>query len=462
MRTKLFFAFLLVILLVMTSSLIFEWLIMKDFDGYIKGVQEDHRYWVMASVEGSYEGGRWDTKALSEAVHWGMMLGLDLRVEDKDGRELMNSMAVMNSLSPAMKHRMETLIHTHSADSTFEKYPLYSRDKRIGELSLRVLSRGGPVREREAAFKQRGKNFLIIFFLIAGTGAVVMAVFLSLYLSKPLKRLRTAAEKLAEGDFSVRLEGKEAGGREGLLSGSYKDEIKSLSAGFNYMAEALQKAEDLRKHLMSNIAHEFRTPLAVMKAHAEAMIDGVIEDKPAGLENIKNEVEKLTRLVEGIEDLTKAEAGFFNEGEYGVINLREFLKGIEHSMGPVFHEKGLSFCVIDRGDVEVPADAEKLERIINNLVSNSLKYTDKGSLRIDYGAENRGFFIEVRDTGRGIPEDELPKIFTRFYRGRDASDTGAGIGLAIVKELVDIMKGRIGVHSMAGEGTAFRVWLPVK
>jgi two-component system sensor histidine kinase BaeS len=450
MRTKLFFAFLVVIVIALISNLIFERLIMNDFDEYIKGTREDHLYWVLGSIEGSYQDGAWNMNSLSEAVHWSMMLGFDIRVEDREDREIINSRMVAEALPPAMKRRMESIVHSHSAEGEYEKYPLYIEGTELGTLYARPLKKEGPVKVKWAIFKERGRNFLIISFLFAGVSAVALAVFLSLYLSLPLRRLKLAAEGVAKGDFSIR------------VKAVSKDEIGRLSESFNYMAEALEKEELLRKRLTSNIAHELRTPLAVMKAQTEAMIDGVMENRGEGLENIRNEIEKLTMLVEGIEDLTKAEASFFSRGGYRRIDLREFLKGIESSMEPIFQEKGLRFSVADKGEADVVADLDKLERILKNVISNSLKYTEKGGVSVDYGRNDEEFFVEVLDTGIGIPEDEVSKIFKRFYRGRGASGKGVGIGLALVKELVDVMGGRVEVRSKMAAGTAIRVWLPDK
>ncbi|MCL5023074.1 MAG: HAMP domain-containing histidine kinase [Nitrospirae bacterium] len=448
MRTKLFLAFFLVIVIALISNLIFERLIMNDFDEYIKGTTEDHLYWVLASIEGSYQDGRWNMNSLNEAVHWSMMLGFDVRIDDTSGREISDSRAVMDSLSPPMKRRMEAIIRSHAAEGAYEKYPLYVEGSEIGTLSVRSLKKEEPSRVKAAIFKERGRNFLLISFLFAGLSAVAMAVLLSLYLSRPVRRLKRAAERVAKGDFSTRVKS---------VAG---DELGRLSESFNYMAEALQKEEALRKRLTSNVAHELRTPLAVMKAQTEAMIDGIVENKSEGLENIRNEIERLTRLVEGIEDLTKAEASFFSQGEYRPVNLREFLKGIESSMEPIFLEKGLHFSLGEGGDVEVVADLDKLEIIVKNIVSNALKYTEKGKVSIGYGRSGREFFVEVRDTGIGIAEEEIPKIFMRFYRGKGvSSDRGVGIGLALVKELVDIMGGRIEVQSKVAQGTAIRIWL---
>jgi len=131
-------------------------------------------------------------------------------------------------------------------------------------------------------------------------------------------------------------------------------------------------------------------------------------------------------------------------------------------MEPIFLEKGLQLTIAERGGVAVLTDLDKLERILKNVISNALKYTEKGGVLLDYGKDRKEYFVEVRDTGMGIHEDEIPKIFKRFYRGRGTADKGVGIGLALVKELVDIMGGRIEVASKVSEGTSIKMWLPIR
>jgi signal transduction histidine kinase len=114
-----------------------------------------------------------------------------------------------------------------------------------------------------------------------------------------------------------------------------------------------------------------------------------------------------------------------------------------------------------RRDVVVTTDAEKLEKIVRNLLSNSIKFTREGGIKIDYGRQGETFFVEIKDTGKGISEDHLPFIFNRFYRAEKSETTGLGLGLAIVKELVDALNGRIEVQSKVEEGTVFRVYLPL-
>lgn len=448
MKTRIFLAFLAVILAALLSNFIFEWLIIRDFDNYVSGVREDQFYWVLSSVEGSYSDGKWDRTFLAESIHWAMMLGLDVRVLNDRREEIISSHDVMLSLPDSMKRRMQDLFHLHSnkAEGEFTEYPLYEKGKRIGTMLSRPFQKK-ELKEKEAAFKKRTRNFLLVSFLIAGGGSLLIALLLSLYLSRPVMKLKTAAEKIAGGDFSARTE---------IRS---KDEVGSLSETFDRMAESLQKEEALREHLFSNIAHELRTPLTILKTHVEAISDNVL-DKEQGLENIRNEIERLIKLVKGIEDITEAEASFFTTGETAEINLREFLTGLRNEVLPSFRKKSIDLTIKSEKDVLVRTDVEKLEKILRNLISNSLKFTEKGSVTIGCGREGKDFFIEVEDTGRGIPEKQLPLIFSRFYRGEKPDEEGLGLGLAIVKELVQVMGGRVAVKSREGKGSIFRVVLP--
>lgn len=258
--------------------------------------------------------------------------------------------------------------------------------------------------------------------------------------------MRDAVVTMANRDFSVR------------LPVTTHDEIGSLSESFNFMAEALEREEAIRKHLTSNIAHELRTPLSIMKANVEAMLDGVLTDNIKGIGNIGMEVEKLIRLVQGIEDITKAEASFFIKKDYAMLDLRDFISAIVRKMDPLASSKGLQLSLGESKDISVRTDADKLELIVQNILSNAIKNTLKGGITIDCGTEGNMFFVRVKDTGPGIDSDKLDLIFRRFYHGPDS--TGLGLGLAIVKELLEVMGGRIDVESCPGQGTAFTIWLP--
>ncbi len=448
MRTKLFFAFFAVIAMALVSNLIYEQLVVRDFEAYVGGAKADKLYWILASVEGSYTDGRWDIRSLHNAAHWAAMLGFDIRITDKGNRELMSSRRALEMLSPSMKRRMQGITDLESATGDYEQYPLYGEGREVGTLYARTTARPGRVSDKEQVFRRKGREFLITSFVIAGSGAVLLAVFFSLFLARPLKHMKRAVEALAQGNFSAR-----------VATTSDRDELGKLSKSFNFMAEALEREEALRKRLTSNIAHELRTPLAVAKANVEAMIDGVVEDRQSGLENVRLEIERLIGLVEGIEDITKAEASFFSKNKYTLTNLADFLDGIVAKLTPLAAERGLSLQLTRGEDRIVLTDQDKLERIIQNIVTNALKNTLSGGVTLSYASDATIFSVEVRDTGVGIPEDKKDLIFKRFYRGDDS--TGIGLGLAIVKELADALGGGVDFRSRVGEGSVFTVRLPL-
>jgi two-component system sensor histidine kinase BaeS len=448
MRTKLFLAFVVIILTALLSTIIFEFMIVKDFDNYVSGVREDQIHWITVSVEGGYKNGKWDSIKLSEPIHWAMMQGLDINIVDAQGTEVSPSHDYIHSLSPSMQQRMEELFHIHANTSQpYTDYPIYSEGRQIATLKARTFQKK-TLAEKEAAFKDRVRYFLYFYLLIAGIGTILIGLFLSQYLSKPLRSLKKASEQVGERDFSVR------------ISSVASDEVGDLSRTFDRMAESLQKEELLRNHLMSNIAHELRTPLTIMKTHVEAITDGIIKDSRKGLMSIGDEIEKLISLVKGIEDITAAEASFFSRGKAEEISLKAFLTGIMEDIIPSFIECGLTLQLLPENDLIVNVDTEKLERIIRNLLSNALKFTDKGGVTIDYGAANGKFMIVITDTGRGISGEDLPLIFNRFYRSADSGVEGLGLGLAIVKELVTVMGGNIEAGSRLGKGSVFKIVLP--
>jgi two-component system, OmpR family, sensor histidine kinase BaeS len=446
MRNKLFFAFMAVILIALVSNLLFYYLINRDFEDYVIGTQEDKLYWVLASVEGAYSEGEWDHRTLHETIHWAIMLGFDIKVLNAEDQEIMDSDMVLSMLTPSMARKMKNIYNLMRTTGSFENFPLYSEGKEIGSMLVRKIEQPAGMSRMEQMFKQRGKSFLLISFLIAGSGAILLSVFFALFLSGPLKKMKGAVETMALRDFSVR------------LPVTSHDEIGDVSKSFNFMAEALEREEALRKHLTSNIAHELRTPLSIMKANVEAMVDGVVEDRERGLQNIQAEVERLIRLVQGIEDVTKAEASFFTAKDYASVDLKDFIGMIAGKMRPLASARGADIIITGTDNFRVQTDADKLERILQNILSNSIRHTKNGAITIHYGARGNLFFVKIKDTGTGMEKKTMDLIFRRFYRGSDSE--GLGLGLAIVKELTEVLGGRIDVESNPGEGTEFTVLLP--
>ena len=447
MRTKLFLAFIFIISLAVLSNIVFEKLVISDFNDFIRGTEEDHAYWIMASVEGSYKHGRWDRTSLSEALHWGLMLGLEAYLEDDAGRKILSSTDVYTEMSPNMLNRMKSLLKLPSGVGEFTWYPLYVKGEEIGKLYVRPVERLGLIPQREEIFRKRGREFLLISFLIAGGGALFLSGLFTMYLSNPLRRLTASAERIAQGDFSVQVP---------KVHKRLKDEIDLLTETFNYMAEALRREDSLRKHLTSNIAHELRTPLTVIKGNLEAIEDGILSDPNAVIKNISSEIERIISLVEGIEDITRAEASFFKKGSMEEIDLKEFVENIADGFRKMMDDKNL-YIAVEGSPLAVNTYPEKLHIILKNLISNAYKFTELGGITIRWGKgpgeSDSGFYLSVEDTGKGMNEDEIPKVFNRFYKGKDSG--GQGLGLAIVKELVEVVGGKIGIESIPGKGTKF-------
>lgn len=465
MRTKLFRAFLAIIVTALLSNFIFQWLIVKDFERYVDSVKSDQFRWIVASLENSYQNGQWDFHDLSDTLHWAMMLGIEARIVDTEGRDIFNSAKAMSSLSETMKREMADLFHLDHGEGPYTEQPLISEGTKIGSILFRPIPKK-ELSAKEKEFKNKTRYFLYISFLIAGAGASLLALLLSQYLSKPLSNLKKAAEKIAGGDFKTRIPLTEKHGAQPSLhrpSPGIKplDEIGSLADSFNFMAESLQREETLRKNLLSSVSHELRTPLTIIKAHIEALEDRLVEDPEAALKTVKSQTERLIQLISGIEDLTVAEASFLRRNELVIVNLKEFFSDFIEDVLPLIKEKGLTLEADQGPDLEVTTDAEKLEKIVRNLLSNSIKFTTEGGIKIGYGRKGETYFIEIKDTGKGISEDHLPFIFNRFYRAEKSKTAGLGLGLAIVKELVDALGGRIEVQSKSGEGSTFRICLPL-
>ncbi len=449
MRTKFFLAFLFIIFLALLSNIVFEKLIIRDFNDYARGTREDHIYWIMASVEGTYHNGKWDMLHLSESLHWALMLGVDAYIEDTEGNSVLSSTEVYAGMGEGMLKRMNSLLELPGGVGEYMWYPLYVRGEAIGRLYVRPVKRRGLIPEREEIFRKRGMEFLIISFLIAGGGALALSIVLTLYLSNPIRRLRVSAEKIARGDYVV------PGPKKRRF---FRDELDNLADTFNYMAEALRREDSLRKHLTSNIAHELRTPLTIIRGNLDAMEDGIFTDPKHAIATISPEIDRLIGLVEGIEDLTRAEASFFKKGQKETIDLREFVEVVAGSMRKIIEDKGL-YLYLQGDALTVYTYPEKLNIIIKNLMTNALKFTESGGIEVKWGQEDNAdedsFVVSVSDTGRGMTEDEMSKVFQRFYKSADSG--GKGLGLAIVKELVEVTGGEIELDSAPGSGSRFTV-----
>ncbi len=293
-----------------------------------------------------------------------------------------------------------------------------------------------------------------------GAGAVALAVggLLAWGLVRPLRRLTAAAEAVAGGDLSQRVP---------VASG---DEVGELAAAFNHMAAELERAEQLRRDLTADVAHELRTPLSVIRSHVEALQDGVFDLTPDNLGPIHDKILLLGRLVEDLRELALADAGQLPL-ECGPTDLRTLVESTLRSFRAQAEAEEVSL----RAELppELPlvhADRERIGQVLTNLMSNALRHTAAGgtiTLSATEAAGSRSAVrLSVADTGEGIAPADLPYVFERLYRSdraraRSADDQGTGLGLAIARGIVEAHGGTIEVESELGDGAVFSFCLPV-
>ena len=268
-----------------------------------------------------------------------------------------------------------------------------------------------------------------------------------------MRSLSFAARGIAQGDLSQRA----------WVRG--KDEVGQVALAFNQMAETLQRYTVERRNMIVDIAHELRTPLAVIQSNLEAMLDGVLRATPEELVALHQETLLLNRLITDLRTLSLAEAGQLRL-EKRPVHPGELIRQVAERMSLRAQDKHIDL-VAEAGDglPEIKADPERLTQIVTNLVDNALRYTPPGT-RVTLSAHVApgGVELAVADSGPGIPPEDLPHVFDRFWRAeksRNRATGGSGLGLAIVKQLVEAHGGRVQVESSAGAATKFTVQLPV-
>jgi len=276
-------------------------------------------------------------------------------------------------------------------------------------------------------------------------------------LAYPIADVMSAADAVAQGDLSVRL-------RE-----DSRGEFGRLARRFNNMTAELERAEQQRRNLTADIAHELRNPLHIIQGNLEAMLDGVYEPTPDNLTATLDETRLLARLVSDLQTLSLAESGQLPLHATRV-PAADLLADVAAAFSPRAAEAGIDLLVkvpAEAQRLELEVDPDRLEQVLSNLVVNALHYTPTGgSITLKAEPIPGGARLTVSDTGVGIPPDDLPHIFDRFWRGdrsrQRAEGTGSGLGLAIAKQLVRAHGGTISASSRPGVGTEVMIELPVE
>jgi signal transduction histidine kinase len=277
--------------------------------------------------------------------------------------------------------------------------------------------------------------------LLAAVLGLILAALLALRLARPLREVAAAARQVADGRYATRVE------RTG------PDELTSLADSFNQMAERLEEQEQMRREFIVNAAHELSTPLTNLKGYLEALRDGIIPPTPEQFRSLQEEVERLVRLSDSLQTLARDQSEVA-AAPMETLDLVPAIRSAIELARASFEGKDIRVQVDLPGRLPARSHADQLAQVLANLLQNAARYTPAGG-KVTVRAESRpnDALVTIANTGDGIPQRDLPHVFERFYRvekSRDRARGGAGIGLAIVKQLVESTGGRVGADSHDG------------
>jgi len=338
--------------------------------------------------------------------------------------------------------------------------PAFKRMSDLLRATQGALDTEATQRMRSAAdIAENARNTTLVALALALVLTLVVGFLMTRAMLRPIEELRRGMAHVAEGDFDPHVH----------VPVERTDEIGDLSRSFSTMTEQLAELDRLKAEFVSVASHEIKTPLSVIRGYVSLLADGIYGDvndqQKKTLESVRDQVDRLTRLVHRLLDISRFEAGG-GRLELRRINVRDFLDELTGGFHVLAFQNGIDFAVNVAGDtpVNVEGDADRLNEVLGNILSNAFKFTERGGrISLDARRNGAGIEVEVQDTGVGIPPDKLPKIFEKFYQVDNSAQprsAGSGLGLAIAREIVEAHGGTITAVSEPGKGAEFRVTLP--
>lgn len=287
--------------------------------------------------------------------------------------------------------------------------------------------------------------------VVGATAAGGISYLASQRIMQPLKQMKRTVQQFSAGDLEKRVPESEI------------PELNQLGVSFNSMASSLGDVEKRRRDLISDLTHELRTPLTVVRGYLEELADGKIEGSPELYLRLVRETRRLERLICDLQELSQAEAGYLSIN-LQTVNLIPLLQSLVERFEDQLLEEGPTIKLIYPKDLPCAlADLDRTEQILVNLLGNAVRYTQTGTITVKAERYHNQIWIAIEDTGIGIAPEDLPYVFERFWRAdrsRSSHSGGTGIGLAIVRRLVQLQGGKIEVSSTLGKGSVFRFCLP--
>ena len=439
----------------------FSWitlnLLESHFADYVRERQESELEEYSTDLENLYQqNGTWEenSQAIQRVGRNALQQAVIVRIFDEDGQLLWSPSAseeedAKNKVQDHLLH-MEQMVGGMESDYVQSRSPLYDGTEEIGMMEIQSV---GPYAytEHDALFISDMESKLVLVAFFSLLIPLFFALLVAKKLSSPIVTINDFTKEIAKGRYS-NLSLEETGIRE----------IDDLLVSVNDLSLQLQHQQKIRNRLSSDIAHEIRTPLTTLKGNIEAMIDGVWEISEERLYRCYEEVSRITRLIGEIDRINELESQE-SQLQKTTFDLTELAQQIVDNFQPMLVENKLN-CSVSGDRVFISADRDKIHQVLTNLLANAIKFTPSGG-RIDlYVSQSKGTTsFRIIDNGQGIPPDEVGQIFERFYMAEPSRNSklgGQGIGLSIVKGIVNAHQGTISVDSIYGKGTTFTINLP--
>ena len=445
----------LIIIVILSIALSINSVFNKKFEQYIIRNNENEISNIIDSIRSKYVNGEWELSSIQQIGEDAISNGIFVDLYDKDSNLLWGAMTynknMCHMVMGSIENNMNYMINKNKSNYTEKLFEIKNLDNeiigniKIGSYGLLYYM------DNDVDFLKEINKVITSIGIVMVLITIFIAILISNNISKPVEVVSNMANLIGDGDYDNKID-----------YDSNIVEIDVLIKSINNLSAKLEEQENLRKRLTTDISHELRTPLTSIQTHLEAMIDGIWEPDTERLNSVNEEVIRLTNLVNQLQNLAKfdSEKSKLNLAKVNVKNL--IMNVVYNNQGKAL-EKNINIeC--DLESIDSYLDKDKISQVIVNLLSNAIRYTNNGGkIFISSYKENNNLKIQFKDNGIGIPKENIKYIFERFYRvdeSRSKNTGGIGVGLTIVKSIIDLHQGTIEVRSELNKGSEFIVILP--
>lgn len=456
LRNIIIISFLTIIVLTILSITIF---VRKAFESeFGKYVDESNKsevnHLINFDLNNIYKDKNWDVYLIKKLAEDSIEKGIVLEVYDKNNQLvygiLEDEKSESNEILNNIRKNMQRIEENWTPKLDEYKVNIYNENKsKMGYAKISYY-KSLYYMENDIMFLNIINDFIKVVSLISIGSVVLIAFIISKSISSSIEKVSSKAKNMSDGKYNDKLK-----------YNSNIKEVKELIESINKLSYMLNEQELLRKRITTDVAHELRTPLTSIQGHLDCMIDGIWEATPERLSSIREETTRLSNLVGQLRILSKydSESTMLNKSK---VNLNEFIQHLIYNYEGDALSKDIKITY-DLEDIYINIDKEQFTQVLTNLLSNAIKYTNtNGKIHIKAYEDFNNVIISIKDNGIGIPKDDIRFIFERFYRvdkSRDKETGGIGIGLSIVKSIVDAHNGSISVISEVNHGTEFIITL---